>query len=773
MRVIQHILAKIALLLDGEWGMLSARVGEVHWTFASAGTGIIIVAAVIGLIMAALCYYRTTEGLSARARVALALLRFGAIVALAVMVSGAVCTLDVARNEQPQLLVLVDDSPSMMLPAGGDVAGTRLEMAQKALDDGLLKKLKKNYDVRVERTSQAAAGASADSAQDLATAIVRESSKPPLPTDRPLSQILVISDGVQLGSHALSRAAAEVPAPVSTLSVGTADVKDVVLQDVSVPPYVYQNDRAVVTAEVGSIGTPPGGEAVVQLAEIKGEGETPVTSTKVTLKGWDDPAIARLEFVAPKAGLGRYVVRVMPVKGELTEKNNAAAFHLDVRQEKIRVFFVEGQPSWEYKFVKEALESDPVVEFHGLVRLPGEEWFYQGSQNRPDGKAVVANPKQGFPGTADELNYFDVMILGDLERKIFENGGRFDLLEQFVKNHGGGLATIGGMHVYGAGDYEGTRLADMVPFEIEKEKKQQLINRFQPAVTTQGMMHPLMQLEFDPVLNEQAWAKLPWVEGGNAIRAIKSSATLLMVHPTLKTHYGARPVAAAWQYGQGKVYSSALDGTWHWRTARESETDYHKRFWGLVVRWLASDPRTKQPVGSLIVEDPVLEVGKRATFYVNMRDESGGPVTDAQAEFSIAGASGKPLLARSSSDPAVPGRYAVSFEPQEAGEITVNAMVMRGSQEPVKQEQKYLVAPSRAEYLEVRPDAKALAELSKLSGGVSGSLAHPEQFQMPAEAGSVRVQKVVVSLWQAPGLLAVLVGCLFVEWMMRKRRGLS
>ena len=162
-----------------------------------------------------------------------------------------------------------------------------------------------------------------------------------------------------------------------------------------------------------------------------------------------------------------------------------------------------------------------------------------------------------------------MLIVGDLERKIFERENRYDLVDSFVKNHAGGVVTIGGLKVYGAGDYAGTPLAHMLPFEIEKEKKQQLVNRFVPQVTASGLMHPTMQLEFDPVLNAQAWAKMPWVEGGSAIRQVKPSATLLMVHPTLKTGSGLRPIAAAWQYGAGRVFSSALDGTWHWRTARE------------------------------------------------------------------------------------------------------------------------------------------------------------------------------------------------------------
>ena len=83
------------------------------------------------------------------------------------------------------------------------------------------------------------------------------------------------------------------------------------------------------------------------------------------------------------------------------------------------------------------------------------------------------------------------------------------MLDSFVKKRAGGVVTLGGLQVYGAGDYAGTPLAYMLPFEIEKEKKQQLVNRFTPQVTTQGLMHPAMQLEFDPLSTCRRGRKFP------------------------------------------------------------------------------------------------------------------------------------------------------------------------------------------------------------------------------------------------------------------------
>jgi hypothetical protein len=763
----QHTLARLILLLSGHWRLAFGRIGPVRWDFASAGWTLLTIGAVVALLVAIICYRQTTEGLSPRARLGLGALRLAALLSLLVMVSGAVCAIDSGTEEKPRLLVLVDDSPSMTLPTG---TSTRLAAAQAALDqDGLRNRLAANFDVRVATTSGKPAGSADPMPQNLAEALVRESTKS---SDRPVSQILLVSDGMQLGSTELSRAASELPAPVSTLCVGAADVRDVILQGVSVPPYVYVDDRALVTAEVRSLGF--SGEVVLQLYELAGAGESHVADTRATVKAGQEPAIARLQFVAKTAGLQRYKLRVMPVENELTDRNNEIAFHLDVRPEKIRVLFVEGSPSWEYKFVKEAMEKDPAIEFYGMVRLPGDEWLFQGNAKRPDGKPVIASPKDGFPASPDELNFFDVLIVGDLERKLFERENRYELVDSFVKNHAGGVATIGGLQVYAAGDYAGTPLARLVPFEIEKEKKQQLINRFTPQLTASGLMHPTMQLEFDPVLNARAWAEMPWVEGGSAIRQVKPSATLLMVHPKLKTTSGMRPIAAAWQYGAGRVFSTALDGTWHWRLAQKNdEVNYHARYWGLIARWLASDPRSGRASGSMMLEDPVLEVGKPVVLSLMLRDKNGSPVIDADADFTIAAPSGKKLFSRSKSDPAVPGQYALTFTPAEAGDYAVNNLTTRKKVELVKQEQHFLIGPSRAEFLDPRADAKALSDLAAVSGGSSALLGQHAHLVLPTADRGVSITHTVVPVWQLPALMGLVIVTLSTEWLMRKRRGLS
>ena len=759
------LLTRLTLLADGSWSLLAARLGVPEWTFAPGGKSLLLIGSTLALVLVVVCYRRTTEGLTLRSRFVLGALRFVSLVLLLTLVSGAVLSVEIFRTHRPELLVLVDDSPSMTLP---DTDSTRLVNAEKTLaQSGLRRRLENDFTVRLRHTSGLDSTTNSPP-QDLARSLIIAAAQP---TPQPLAHILLLSDGVQLSGERLARAAAELPAPVSSLVVGQTNARDVILENISVPPFVYARDRVLVSAELRSPGL--SGEATLRLASVRAGVEKEIATTKITLAPAGQTLIARLECPATEPGLQRFLLRVAPVASELTALNNELAFHLDVRPEKIRVLFVEGEPSWEYRYARQTLLADPAVEFHGLVRLPGDEWFYQGPTNRADAQPVLRAPRDGFPATPAEVNYFDVLVLGDLERKIFEQARRFELVESFVRQRGGGLATIGGMKVYAAGNYEGTLLAQMLPVEVAREKSMQLVNRFNVQPTSQGLVHPVLQLEGDPVKNEQAWAALPWVEGGNAWRALKPGATPLLLHPTLRTPAGPRPVAAAWPYGAGRIYSTALDGTWHWRLARKSEADYHQRFWGLLVRWLAGDPRLNQPSAPLMLDDPQLEVGRPASFSLQLRDADGNPVTDAQVEFTVQSPTGDKLLARAASDPTSPGRFALRYTPAQPGEYTVKASITGPGDQQREQQLTCTVSPSRAEFRQIQPDANALAELALASGGTSLPLAQHADLKLPAAPSTTTAQRIVINVWQAPGLLLVLLACLCTEWLLRKRRGLA
>lgn len=283
-------------------------------------------------------------------------------------------------------------------------------------------RLRRTFSIRVMTASEVLGReADSDGPQNLAEAVIRASTRSS--AEAPLAHVVLISDGSQIGLTPLAAAAARIGTPVSVLTFSDgADARDALIHSAIIPPFVYHRDRALVTANVRSFGME--GEAVVRLVEQHGTDEQEVTTTKIALKEDGTLTPARLEFEAARAELRRYVLRLDPMQDELTGDNNELHFQLDVRDDKLRVLFIDGNPSWEYRWLKHALDADPAVELFGLVRLPPDEWFFQGRKQRPNKRPMLSRAKDGFPASIDELSYFDVVILGDLERKLLERGDR-------------------------------------------------------------------------------------------------------------------------------------------------------------------------------------------------------------------------------------------------------------------------------------------------------------------------------------------------------------
>src|SRR5260221_9772898 len=98
MELLLEIIARLALLAQGSWELLTARLKVVRWTYASGGAVLLAAGVCIALVLALVCYYHTKEGLTLRSRFGLAGLRFVAILALLIMASGMVCAVDVATR---------------------------------------------------------------------------------------------------------------------------------------------------------------------------------------------------------------------------------------------------------------------------------------------------------------------------------------------------------------------------------------------------------------------------------------------------------------------------------------------------------------------------------------------------------------------------------------------------------------------------------------------------------------------------------------------------
>ena len=120
----------------------------------------------------------------------------------------------------------------------------------------------------------------------------------------------------------------------------------------------------------------------------------------------------------------QFSIDVLP--GEENRANNAVTRLVDVESNKRRILYMEGEPRWEYKFIRRAHENDRIVHMATMVRTSENKIYVQGDD--PEDKEVA----DGFPTTADVLFDYQALIIGSVEANYFTPAQQ-ELIKDFVE----------------------------------------------------------------------------------------------------------------------------------------------------------------------------------------------------------------------------------------------------------------------------------------------------------------------------------------------------
>jgi len=130
-----------------------------------------------------------------------------------------------------------------------------------------------------------------------------------------------------------------------------------------------------------------------------------------------------IDFDSPFQGFHEYTVSVSEQPGERLSGNNEFQFGADLRDEKIRVVYMEGTDNASHT-LESALEEDPHIEVTSLYFPQNRD--IESAKKFPyrtdaEGRRVynVAHPDRGFPVDMESLLEYDVIINSDIYREAF------------------------------------------------------------------------------------------------------------------------------------------------------------------------------------------------------------------------------------------------------------------------------------------------------------------------------------------------------------------
>jgi len=663
------------------------------------------------------------------------------------------------RPQQNIVAVVIDDSKSMATPENGQ---TRKDQVLKTLNGGLIKSLQSKFQVRlyrlgdrlerIEKLDQLNASAPATHIGDNLKDVLADSAT------LPIGAVVLLSDGADNSGGIDLDTISEIKRqriPIHTVGFGREQItNDIEVTNVQMPTRALAKSRlqAEVSFHQHGFG---GGKGRVTVRE---SGKV-LASRDITFKGDGAAQTEAVPFSAGDAGVKNLEVGVEALASEENRDNNEMTGVLNVDNAKPRILYMEGEPRWDYKFLRRAVEDDKNIDLFGLLRTTQNKIYTQA----PDSSAEFL--KAGFPSKVDDLFGFQGLILGSVEANYF-TAAQQELIQQFVDRRGGGLLFLGGRAALADGGYDKPPFADLLPVRLPNHKNTFHREPATPELTSAGRDSLLCRIDDNPESNVNRWKKLPYLMDHQEVGEPKPGALELA---QMSVAGRKMPLLVTQKYGRGRTAVFATGGDWRWQMLQPLEDMSHEIFWRQMLRWLVSDTPTR-----VVASTPkqILMDDGRVHLRAEVRDTTYLPTSDAQVEARIVGPDGASQLVQLNPDPVEQGVYAADWDAGREGSYVAEITARRGQQDLGRDVLTMRRENGVAEKFHLEQNRELLEKLSSQTGG---RYYHPDEAAKLgddisySDAGiSIRETK---DLWDMPIVffLALLLCC--SEWLLRRRWG--
>jgi uncharacterized membrane protein len=676
----------------------------------------------------------------------------------------------VVRAVEPQrnfLAVLVDDSRSMTLADDNGAARSAFVTASLAPSSALREALARRFSLRffnfsssIHRTPDPAS-ATYTGTRSLIGQAARQAAEEL--SGLPVSGIVLVTDGADTSRLPMAdtiRALKATGLPVFAVGLGRESfARDVQLGRVDPPTRALKGATLVVDAVVGQSGY--AGRKVPLVVEDEGQ---QLASQEITLPADNEPATVRVRFTLAEPGPRVIQFRIPVLDGEQVSQNNVRQALITVDDRRERVLYIEGEPRYEMKFLRQAVADDPNLQLVTLQRTASRK-FLRLDINESEELAG------GFPKTRDELFAYRGIVLGSIEASAFTDD-QLRMMADFVNVRGGGLLALGGRRAFAEGGYAGTAVGEALPVVLDSMRAADtFLERVQVRPTRQGQTHVVTQVAETEQASMERWPTLPMLTTVNPIRRVKPGAVLLLAGAD--GSHDQQVVLAYQRYGAGKSFALPVQDTWTWQmhASMSVEDQTHETLWRRLIRWLVDN--VPERVAASVEHDRV-ERGDTVSVAAFVRDGGYLGINDATVRVHVTGPDGRaqdiPMAFAVDRD----GEYRARFTADRDGTYEIRADAMRGKVPAGSARAFVRVGPDDGEYFDAMMRAPLLR---RIAGDTGGRFYTPSDVaRMPEDItylgrGVTVVQE--LDLWDMPVLLLLIVGLVGGEWLLRRRRGLA
>jgi len=580
----------------------------------------------------------------------------------------------------------------------------------------------------------------------------------------PLSGLVMVSDGADNDDRPLTEALVPLQAagvPVFTVGLGDEVIDpDIELGRVELPRAVLEGSTLMVDVVVTQSGFGQGTVPIIV------EDENQILAEETVDLGPDgEPVVARIGFEVESSGPRRIQFRIPTQEGERVSRNNTRTAWVDVRGEREKILYYEGEPRFEVKFMRRAVEEDDNLQLVVLQRTAESKFL----------RLSVTDSTElffGFPATREELYRYRGLVLGSVEASFFTHD-QLQMIADFVSERGGGLLFLGGHSAFAEGGWAGTPVEEVMPVILGDPTTgtEGFFSEIKVRPTPAGLAHPAVQLDAELQAVAARWDSLPPITTVNPLYETRPGATTLLTGSHAEG--GPDQVVLAFQrYGRGRSIALTAQDTWLWQmdASVSLEDQSHEAFWQQMLRWLVDGV---PDAVSVAVDHERVEPGESVRLMGSVGDSTYIEVNDASVIARITSPTGDVEELPVDWTVETDGEYVVDFQPSRMGDYEIELIAERNGV-PLGSDATYLhVAPSDEEYFSA---ARRTSLLQRVSSETGGQFYTPETVSTLPEditisgAGVTLVEE--LDLWDMPGLFLLMLVLMGAEWGLRRFRGL-
>ena len=576
----------------------------------------------------------------------------------------------------------------------------------------------------------------------------------------PLAAVVLASDGSDnsetLASTGTQQAfwdqLAAFNVPVHTIGIG----REVLPEDMEITNVEMAATTLPGSLERATVTLKHGGRDQTEVARVKVyAGENLIALQEQPLPAAPGELTLNIDINVNEVGLKVLRFEVEPTAEDTVTRNNSRNRLLQVEEKQRKILYFEGEPRWEYKFIRRAVSSSKGISLVTILRTTPNKFYRQG----------ISSPEQhanGFPITKAELYAYDAVIIGNVDA-ISLNATQHQLLHDFVSERGGTILMLAGNNALSDGGWHNSPLATALPVELRAVTRPTYARiRAKATLTPNGQYSAITRLDPDPKVNQQLWSELPELADFQLTTNVKPGATTLLEAEIPGSRH---PLLAFQPYGKGNSYLLASSGTWRWQMQLPHADQRHEIFWQQLLQTIAASATERMTITTdrqIYSDNPVVRIS------ANLLSEEFEPVASGDVTALLTAPDGTEQKVTLQPNPENAGEFITRVEAPDTGSWQIDINANEDDQSIASATRWINREDGSAESYALAQNAALLSRISATTGGQYWTANNADEIPAAIrEARNGLVQLQSLPLWNMPLFFLLLLGLKLIEWVLR------